>query len=36
MINFDNCTNENKIEKNSDWPYIPDNLYRIVIVGGSG
>ena len=36
MINFDNNTNENKIEHNSKWPYIPDNPYRILIVGGSG
>ena len=36
MINFDNYTNENKIEHNSKWPYIPDHPYRILIVGGSG
>ena len=24
MINFDNCTNENKIEHNLKRPYIPD------------
>ena len=36
MINFDECTNENKIEHNSKWPYIPDHSYRILIVGGSG
>ena len=36
MINFDNCTNENKREHNSKWPYIPDHLYRILIVGGFG
>ena len=36
MINFDEYTNENKIEHNSKWPYIPDNPYRILIVGGSG
>ena len=35
MINFDEYTNENKIEHNSKWPYIPDHLYRILIVGGS-
>ena len=34
MINFDDYTNENKIEHN--WPYIPDHPYRILIVGGSG
>ena len=36
MINFDDYTNENKIEHNSKWPYIPDHLYRILIVDGSG
>ena len=36
MINFDNYTNENKIEHNTKWPYISDHPYRILIVGGSG
>ena len=36
MINFDDYTNENKIEHNSKWPHIPDHPYRILIVGGSG
>ena len=36
MINFDNFTNENKIEHNLKWRYIPDHPYRILIVGGSG
>ena len=36
MINFDGYTNENKIEYNSKWPYIPDHPYRILIVDGSG
>ena len=36
MINFDDCTNENIIEHNSKWPYIPDHPYRILIIGGSG
>ena len=36
MINFDDYTNENIIEHNSKWPHIPDHLYRILIVGGSG
>ena len=35
MINFDGYTNENKIEHNQKWPYIPDHVYRILIVGGS-
>ena len=36
MINFGNYTNENKIEHNPKWPYIPDHPSRILIVGGSG
>ena len=36
MINFDKYTNENKIEHNSKWSYIPDHPYRRLIVGGSG
>ena len=35
MINFDDYANENIIEHNSKWPYIPDHPYRILIVGGS-
>ena len=36
IINFDDDTNQNKIEHNLKWPYIPDYLYRILIVAGSG
>ena len=36
MINFDDYTNENKIEHNSKWPHILDHPYRKLIVGGSG
>ena len=36
MINFVDYTNENIIEHNSKWPYIPDHRYRILIIGGSG
>ena len=36
MINFDDYTNENIVENNSKWPYIPDHPYRILIIGGSG
>ena len=36
MINFDDYTNENIIEHNSKWPYIPDHPYRILMIGGSG
>ena len=36
MINLDDYTNENIVEHNSNWPYIPDHSYRILIIGGSG
>ena len=36
MINFDDYTNENETEHNSKWPYIPDHLYKILIIEGSG
>ena len=36
MINFDEYTNENEIEHNLKWPYIPDHPYRILIINGSG
>ena len=36
MINFDNYVNENKMKHNKNWPYSPDYLYRILIIGGSG
>ena len=36
MINFVDYTNENRTEHNSNWPYIPDHPYRILIIGGSG
>ena len=36
MINFDEYTNENKIEHNLNWPYILDHPYRIFIIGNSG
>ena len=35
MINFYDYANENKTEYNLKWPYIPDHLYRILIIGGS-
>ena len=34
-INFDDCVKENKTEHNKNSPYIPDHLYRILIIGGS-
>ena len=36
MINFDDYTNENIIEHNPKWRYIPDHPYRILIIGSSG
>ena len=36
MINFDDYINENKTAHNKNWPYIPDDLYRILVNGGSG
>ena len=36
MINFDDYINENKSEHILKWPYIPNHLYRILIIGGSG
>ena len=35
MIKFDNYTKENKTEHNSNWPYIPNYPYRILITGVS-
>ena len=35
MINFDDYVNENKSKHNKNWPYIPDHLYRILIIGCS-
>ena len=36
MITFDDVTKENLKEHNPNWPQIPDNPYRILIIGGSG
>ena len=36
MINFDDYVNENKTERNKNWPYIPDHPYRILIKAGLG
>ena len=35
MINFNDYTNENKLKHNPDCSYIPDFLYRTLIIGGS-
>ena len=36
MINFDDFSNENIIEHNSKWPFIPDHPCKILIIGSSG
>ena len=36
MINFDDYTNENKTEHNSNRQYIPDHSFRILIIESSG
>ena len=35
-MNFDDYVNENKIKHEKNWSHIPDHLYRILIIGGSG
>ena len=36
MFNLDDITKENNKEHNEKWPYVPDHLYGILIIGGSG
>ena len=36
MFNLDDITNKNNKEHNEKLPYIPDHLYRILIIGASG
>ena len=36
MINLDSIISENNKEHTEKWPCIPDHLYRILIIGGSG
>ena len=36
MIKFDDVVKENIKEHNPNWPQIPDDPYRILIIGGSG
>ena len=36
MINLDSIRNENNREHNEKWPYIPDHLYRTLVIGSSG
>ena len=33
MINFDNVRKEKIKERNSNWSKIPDDLYRLLIIG---
>ena len=36
MIILDSIINENNKEHNENWPHIPDNLHRILIISCSG
>ena len=36
MMNFNDYVNKNTIKPNKNWPYIPDHLCRILLIGGSG
>ena len=36
MINLDSIINKNNKEHNKKWPYVPNHLYRILIIGTSG
>ena len=36
MINLDYVTKDNIKEHNLNWPQIPDDPYRMLIIGGSG
>ena len=36
VFNPDDITNENNKEHNEKWPYIPDHLYRMFMIRGSG
>ena len=36
MINVDNIINENNEKHNEKWLFIPNHLYRILIIGESG
>ena len=36
MINFDDIIKKETKEHSRPWPDIPDHLYRILIIGGSG
>ena len=36
MINIDNATGENTIEKIPNWSQFPDHPYAVLLIGGSG
>ena len=36
MINLDSITNKKNKEHNEKWPYVPDHMYRMLIIGGGG
>ena len=36
MFNLNDVANENNRDYNKKWPYIPDQPYRMLIIGGSG
>ena len=36
VVNFDGVIKKETKEHNRNWPQIPDHLYRMLIVGGSG
>ena len=36
MINLDSFVNDKNEKHIEKWPYIPDDPYRILIIGGSG
>ena len=35
MFNFDDVVKENIKEQNPNWPQIPNDSYRILMIGGS-
>ena len=35
-INLDSITNENNKKYSEKWPYISDQSYRIMVIGGAG
>ena len=36
MMNFDDVIKENINKHNPNWSQVPDYLYRILLIGGSG